>query len=468
MFTCPGSCGGGYQHGDEISPYPEGATSITERRTSTPSTSNVNNDGSPASSAMSPPSPAAPGTVQFEDGVPCLRRNVHAVSAETDRTTLGFELNEQRKSSEPITHRRSFLPKMNVRKSHSSDPHMTSGESKEVMETQKKRKTQSASARWEATNLELKLPPGLEKHCPSSSLADIYGDPTKAPRYGIEELLRNAHTSHIVRDFYNERRRALPTRGEPVEAAPEGRPEASGPALIRRRLDEHVHVFPLIEVDRAFKNESMPPGFKVIIITRCIHSQDPIAQEKAETALADARRVAAKHEEEKQNKHKKTINCPPANVPIVGAGPLRTATSWPKCPLQVEQSSSSSLGTSVAFPAKPEQWDHTASSSSSSVSDCADETDERVLHMSGLKVRCDAGIVFGNSTDTRENGAIAGGNSSASDSSGDLTSAMDSTCGDSQPGASPLPYPQAVGKMYLGDSDSAVTKSPRAKRPLFS
>lgn len=44
--------------------------------------------------------------------------------------------------------------------------------------------------------------------------------------------------------------------------AAEGRPEAAGPALIRRNREEHVHVFPLIEVDRAFKNESMPPEFK--------------------------------------------------------------------------------------------------------------------------------------------------------------------------------------------------------------
>ncbi|EYB99426.1 hypothetical protein Y032_0122g1047 [Ancylostoma ceylanicum] len=471
MFTCPGSCGGGYRHGDEISPYPEGATSITERRTSAPSTSGATNVGQSAAAAV-PSSPPAPGTIQFDGHVPCLRRDMHALSAECDRTTLGFAVNEQRKSSEPVGHHRSFLTKMNVRKSHSSDPHMTSSDSAQGNEGHKKRKTQSSSERWEATKLELKLPPGLEEHCPSSSLADIYGDPTKAPRHGIEELLRNAHTSDIVRDFYNERRRALPTSGEPVESAPEGRPEASGPALIRRGCDEHVHVFPLIEVDRAFKDESMPPGFKIIIITRCIHSQDPVAQEKAETALADARRVAAKHEEEKQNKHKKSINCPPANVPVIGSGPLRTATSWPKCPLQAEQSSSSSLGASVAFPAKPGQWEHTASSSSS-VSECADEPDERVLHMSGLNVGCeDTGVVFGNPGGMRagvlQNGAAGGGNSSPSDSSGDLTSAMDSTFGDGHLDTTPPLYSRGAGKMYVGDSDGGTTTSPRAKRPLFS
>ncbi|KAK6750204.1 hypothetical protein RB195_002291 [Necator americanus] len=419
MFTCPGSCGGGYQHGDEMSPYPEGATSITERRTSASSTSVTSNIEAVASAEMPSSSPA------------------------------------------PVK----------ARKAHSSDPHITSSDPISGSEGHKKRKTQSSNERWKATNLKLKLPPGLEEHCPSSSLADIYGDASKAPRYGIEELLRNAHLSNIVRDFYNERRLALATRGEPVEAAPEGRPEASGPALIRRKRDEHVHVFPLIEVDRAFKNESMPPGFKVIIITRCIHSQDLVAQEKAETALAYARRVAAKHEEAKQSKNKKSINCPPANVPVIGSGPLRTATSWPKCPLQSEQSSSSSLGASVAFPAKPEQWEHTASSSSS-VSECADEPDERVLHMSGLNVKCDdTGVVFGNTAGIRpavhENGATGCENSS-SDSSGDLTSAMDSTFGDGVLGTPPSLYSPGAGEIYLGDSDGGATTSPRAKRPMFS
>ncbi|WKY04941.1 hypothetical protein Q1695_005726 [Nippostrongylus brasiliensis] len=375
MFTCPGSCGGGYRHGDEISPYPEGATSITARRTSSSSA------GVGPSVPTCSPSTSAPGPVS-------------------------------------------------ARKSHSSDPHMSDSG---CTDGQKKRKTPSTSERWEATNLELILPPGLEEHCPHSSLSDIYGDPSKAPRYGIEELLRSAHCSHLVRDSYNERRRCL-SAGDPVEAAAEGRPEAAGPALIRRNRDEHVHVFPLMEVDRAFKNDSMPLGFKVIIITKCIHSQDLVAQEKAETALADARRVAAKHEEEKQSKHRRSINCPPPNVPVIGAGPLQTATSWPRCPLQAEQSSCSSLGTSMAFPAKPEQWDHTASSSSTA-SECADDLDNRTLQLSDLNVnRGCMGVVFDNpiaedvrrSVNGGQHSAGGDGHSSASNSSGDLTSAVDS------------------------------------------
>ncbi|XGW32220.1 hypothetical protein V3C99_010420 [Haemonchus contortus] len=376
MFTCPGSCGGGYRHGDEISPYPEGATSITKIRTSEPSTSTVL-----CTSCSPPPVPAS------------------VIS----------------------------------RKSRSSDPQMSPIEGG-CPDSQRKRKATNCSERWEATNLELILPPGLEEHCPFSTLGDIYGDAAKAPRFGIEELLRNAHASNMVRDSYNERRRSLPAGGEPVDAAAEGRPEAAGPALIRRRREEHVHVFPLIEVDRAFKNESMPPEFKLIIITRCIHSEDHVAQEKAEAALADARRVAAKHEEEKQSKYRKSANCPPPNVPVVGTGPLRTATSWPRCPLQAEQSTSSALGASVAFPAKPEQWDHTASSSSSG-SECADEVDDRALQLSDLNVGCPGtGVVFENPvgeilcSDGGQNGAGDEGNSSPSGSSGDLASAVDSAC----------------------------------------
>ncbi|KAK5970752.1 hypothetical protein GCK32_014819, partial [Trichostrongylus colubriformis] len=137
MFTCPGSCGEGYQHGDEISPYPEGATSITRLRTSAPSSS------APAFTSSSPsPAPA------------------------------------------PVA----------SRKTHSSDPQMSPVDSG-CSDSQKKRKTTSSSERWESTNLELILPPGLEEHCPFSTLTDIYGDASKAPRFGIEELLRNAHAS---------------------------------------------------------------------------------------------------------------------------------------------------------------------------------------------------------------------------------------------------------------------------------
>lgn len=93
--------------------------------------------------------------------------------------------------------------------------------------------------------------------------------------------------------------------------------------------------------------------------------------------------------------------------------------------------------------------------------------------MSGLNVGCeDAGVVFGNSegmrTNVHQNGATGGENSSPSDSSGDLTSAMDSTFGDGHLGTSPLLYSRRAGKVYLGDSDGATTTSPRAKRPLFS
>ncbi|KJH47205.1 hypothetical protein DICVIV_06727 [Dictyocaulus viviparus] len=346
MFTCPGSCGGGYRHGDEMSPYPEGATSITEKRTI--------------------PKPH-----------------------NTDTTT----------------------------------PHLNST----CTDCQKKRKTRCLGERWEASNLELKLPPGLEEHCPFSTLSDIYGDYTKAPRFGIEELLRNAHALGLVQDIYNERRNALPKCGVPVDAAVEGRPEAGGPVLIRRNRDEHVHIFPLIEVDRAFKNESMPPGFKLIIITRCIHSQDSAAQEKAETALADARRVVAEHEEEKRNKNKKGMSYPP-NVHIVGAGPLDTATSWPKCPLQAERVSSSSLGNIIAFPTKPEQWEHTASSSGST-SECVDDSEDRILRLQDSDIVFDNPVedVFLGDSQNSENG---GENSSSGSGSQEVTSAVDSLLDD--------------------------------------
>ncbi|VDL83358.1 unnamed protein product [Nippostrongylus brasiliensis] len=232
MFTCPGSCGGGYRHGDEISPYPEGATSITARRTSS-SSAGV---GPPVPTCS--PSTSAPGPVS-------------------------------------------------ARKSHSSDPHMSDSG---CTDGQKKRKTPSTSERWEATNLELILPPGLEEHCPHSSLSDIYGDPSKAPRYGIEELLRSAHCSHLVRDSYNERRRCLSAEGIRYNA--------------------------LMQMC----NTNVTFSFAKLCLS----------------------------------------------------------------------------GTSMAFPAKPEQWDHTASSSSTA-SECADDLDNRTLQLSDLNVnRGCMGVVFDN------------------------------------------------------------------------
>jgi len=84
-----------------------------------------------------------------------------------------------------------------------------------------------------------------------------------SPRYGIEEIIREAFHKNLVKDLYNTRRMSQPRDGPLVPKATIDRPNANGPFCLLRRSDEHVGVFGVQEIDRAYKNKDIDVSFKV-------------------------------------------------------------------------------------------------------------------------------------------------------------------------------------------------------------
>ncbi|CAI4226849.1 unnamed protein product [Auanema sp. JU1783] len=220
MFSCPGFCGSVYRHGDEAHPYPDGATTIAERKTQ----------------------PHRP---------------------KTGSTSLP--------NSPPVTDAAS----------RNSEPHIDHNAEERISSRKLDRKSGKDKDRPSSTwneDMELMLPPGLDRHCPKESLELLYGRDKSPPRVRIEEMLREAHQKDLIQDSYNNRRLSVPQEGNPVSSAPEGRPNASGPYLIRRAPEEHVQVFSVLEIDRACK-KNIEPGFQMIIVTRCLRPEDqPLAE----------------------------------------------------------------------------------------------------------------------------------------------------------------------------------------------
>ncbi|CAD6196881.1 unnamed protein product [Caenorhabditis auriculariae] len=169
----------------------------------------------------------------------------------------------------------------------SSSQKKSKEEREEIKETQKREKKLSKKEKKakkrasDATSvispvlpfedLEIFEAPGIDAHCPEESVQRIYKDQNRyPPRFAINRMLSEAHEYGIVEDTYNDRLRSASIGDEPVQCAPVGRPTASGPNRIERQPNEHVCVFPLVEVDRACKNSEMPKGFKLIVVTRCV------------------------------------------------------------------------------------------------------------------------------------------------------------------------------------------------------
>ncbi|KHN82799.1 hypothetical protein Tcan_15315 [Toxocara canis] len=150
---------------------------------------------------------------------------------------------------------------------------------------------------------DIEHPPGLDAHCPKRCLPLIYPDERgrKPPREGIKAMLRDAHLNDIIADHYNQRRLSMPV-GDVIPKAPVGRPDCGGPNCLMRRPDEHVLIFSVLEIDRAFKNEKFDVGTKVYVVVRCVNVDDSAEAQLAEKCIqeiriAQAKLNAAKNEE---------------------------------------------------------------------------------------------------------------------------------------------------------------------------
>jgi hypothetical protein len=128
---------------------------------------------------------------------------------------------------------------------------------------------------------EVERPPGLERHCPASTLRDLHPFEKHPPRYDIEEILKDACRRNLMSDLYNARRLSVPKDGAVMPKSPVGRPDASGPFCLMRQDREHVNVYGTLEVDRAHKKKELDMGFKVIVVTRCIDESIPFEAQLA-------------------------------------------------------------------------------------------------------------------------------------------------------------------------------------------
>uniref|UniRef100_A0A1I8AYQ1 Uncharacterized protein n=1 Tax=Meloidogyne hapla TaxID=6305 RepID=A0A1I8AYQ1_MELHA len=154
-------------------------------------------------------------------------------------------------------------------------------------------------------------PPGLDVHCPAESLRGIYPNEKLAPRYGIEEIIREAFHKNLVKDLYNTRRMSQPRDGPLVPKATIDRPNANGPFCLLRKSDEHVGVFGVQEIDRAYKNKDIDLSFKVFVVTRCIDESVASDVRLAEQFIRVTNQKQAQKDMEKlekmQQKHRKLI-----------------------------------------------------------------------------------------------------------------------------------------------------------------
>lgn len=246
MFTCKTFCGGAYIHGDEAFPYPPGGTTISE--------GSCNTERGSASLPSSPPS-----TPKMEGSSSVSSQRAPSFDAKKTSRTPRLS-NVMKKFADGVSYR------------NSSD---TSTSEKEDKKGREKRNESTTDRQSVATPFTLVKPPGLDAHCPESSLKLIYGNSErKAPREDIEKMVMHAHTHNMVCDSYNERRLSVPQEGTPVEKAIEGRPIAGGPNAIMKRNDEHVTVFSVLEMDKACKNKELDAGFKMIVVTRCLSDKE--------------------------------------------------------------------------------------------------------------------------------------------------------------------------------------------------
>lgn len=286
MFTCPGFCGGHYMHGDEAYPYPE--SMIVRRRYKRKSQSEHQQQQSKAQQSQ-------------DDGSSQSLKHMHVASApsivqqqQQDQTSLGQKLanlrlngggggaataaGRKKRSSRSPCHQlieadprswqsqdgdeeRRVKSQLQQRKSHSGGG--AGGGRASLDHTVTMSTTATEASEWE-DEIVVERPPGLDAHCSEESLKRIFPNEKQAPRHGIEEMIRDAFHRNLINDMYNARRMSQPREGPPIPKAPLGRPNANGPNCVIRNPEEHVNVFGVQEIDRAYKNKDLDSAFKVV------------------------------------------------------------------------------------------------------------------------------------------------------------------------------------------------------------
>jgi len=356
MFTCPGFCGGAYIHGDEAYPYPDkGATIVTKsvKLRSPLIEDTVANEILPKSGSVSEKQKTpkiSTSSSSVPSSPPCHKLNLSNAmqikQGNLDKEEIQPSSVPTYAVAPPSTRNNSRTPSIEHRKS-SKNALRLNGVAKKLAEALESKKPlrqcdRSSAAqeakceRWNSQDgglgfrsklaestkptrasldyvtdshecynsieeIIVRKPPGLDAHCPEETLKDLYPN-GNAPRYNIEEMLRNAFRKDLISDKYNERRLSQPSEGNVVPKAevPEIRPEIGGPFCLMRKPHEHVTTYPVMEIDRAHKNKEIDTGFKIHIITKCVDENCPGDVQLAENFIAVTRKKQADKDMRKQ------------------------------------------------------------------------------------------------------------------------------------------------------------------------
>ncbi|KAL3110153.1 hypothetical protein niasHT_015756 [Heterodera trifolii] len=299
MFTCPGFCGDAYTHGDEEYSYPEAMIvrrcykrnprqlKNTEKRQGQHEDSNSEKEDTGRGRERSVPAANRLGGLRLNGTaetaiVPEKKRSARSPCRQLIEMESRNWQSQDGEEHPHKTHQSGCRASLDI-------VTITSGDANNDSE-------------W-VEEIVVERPPGLAAHCPEESLKRIFPNDKQAPRYGIEEMIRDAFHKNLISDAYNTRRMSQARGvGQPIPKAPIGRPNANGPSCLMRRPDEHVSVFGVQEIDRAYKNKDMDTAFKLFIVTRCIDESNEKNVLLAEQHIAATRQKQAQKDKEKSNK----------------------------------------------------------------------------------------------------------------------------------------------------------------------
>uniref|UniRef100_A0A7E4V1B7 Phosphatidylinositol-3,4,5-trisphosphate 3-phosphatase n=1 Tax=Panagrellus redivivus TaxID=6233 RepID=A0A7E4V1B7_PANRE len=329
MFTCPGFCGGIYTHGDQAYPYHDNGadivTVVNKPKVSTigplrelPKSNSVSEKREPKSTWMSSSMSSSPPCQPLRHEVPVNspsesaeqtpppKRFAHALTSEHRKSSKNaFRLNGVAKRFAEVLEPKKFHRHIVARSSAaqeakcerwSSQDESSTNRSGLMDATQPARSSldytpesdmsnnEASGAALEDVEIEVRRPPGLNKHCPEESLKEMYPQ-GNAPRYNIEEMLRNAYRQNLIKDAYNDRRLSLPQEGNIIPKAEisEKMPPVGGPFCLVRKPHEHVMVYPVMEIDRLYKDKEVDTGLKMYVVTHCLDENCP-----GDTAMAES------------------------------------------------------------------------------------------------------------------------------------------------------------------------------------
>nr|QWX95812.1 PTEN-like phosphatase [Strongyloides stercoralis] len=291
LFTCPGYCNGNYIHGDEYYIYPNNKSDLV-KEVLKPIIKNGKDIDIEHKSLSTSSIPNKSNENENKNKSDNLDNENSKVTSK-----IGISLNKVKQK---------FGIKSDYTQSSTSKNNKSNYGRKSLPETSSKNsETLQYNNNIEYKKiLEVEKPPGLDNHCPEESLRLIYNSNHKPPRNYIDKMLKDAYEKNLTIDKYNERRLSTLTNGKIIPKSPEGEPNGDGPYCLKRKKDEHVQIYSVIEVDTAYKNKTIDDGFKLIIVTRCIDTENKEEVEMADKFINETYKKQRERDIRKNNQRK--------------------------------------------------------------------------------------------------------------------------------------------------------------------